>query len=100
MKAKFVIISLLLVNSHAVCAEDSGYVSITEIKSWNTKNDIYLSVGHNCGGSDIGRYHLSKDDDQQYSLLLSAFASAMVVNVNYSCGSNGYPMINGVRARK
>lgn len=100
MKAKCALALTFLISSGAVNAENSGYASITEIKSWDTKHDIYLSVSHNCGGPGTTHYHLPKDDNQKYALLLSSFVTGMVVNLAYTCQADGYPLITGVRARK
>ena len=99
MKIIFIFLALLL-SSGSSFAVDTGYVDITEIKSWTTKNDIYLTLSHECGGTDVNRYHLSKDDNQQYSLLLSAFTAGIAVSLSYLCQPDGYPSISGVRARK
>lgn len=100
MKVKFFAAAILLLVSGVTNAINSNYANITEIKSWDTKNDIYLSIGHDCGGTDVSRYNLAKEDNQKYALLLSAFISGMYVNLAYNCGTDGYPIIVGVRARK
>lgn len=101
MKAKTVLASVLLMFAGSSAnAINSGYAGITEIKSWEAKNDIYLDVSHGCGAVDTKRYELPKTDNQLYALLLSAFAMSMVVNLAYNCNENGFPIIVGVRARK
>ena len=90
---------LLLLLPSVAFSLDSDYATITEVKSWDTKNDIYLSIGHACGGIDTKRYHLGKDKSERFSVLLTAFTAGLQVNVNYTC-TGDYPEIHGVRTRK
>jgi len=80
---------------------NTGYVNITEIKSWRTKIDVILTETHNCTGADTTRYHLLKNSNTRhdYALLLSAFTADMRVNLQFQC-IEGYPKIRGVRVRK
>ena len=81
---------------------DTSYVEIKELKSWQNKYDIYLTKDHECGesASDRSRYELDSARENDFALLILAFAGNMKVNLRYSCGSTGYPRIAGVRVRK
>lgn len=96
MKCIYFALTLLLVNPMVVLAEDSGYVEIIEIKTWQSKNDVYIAKNHNCSGKDKRRYHLKKEREQSLALLLTGFAAKMKANLNYKCESDGYPSISGV----
>lgn len=80
-------------------ADDTGYVSITQISSWSSANLIYLTVPHGCGGTNTTQYSLARDDNQKLALLMSAFLSGLQVNLNYYCNGE-YPTIVGVRVKK
>lgn len=100
-KVSAIFILFLFILPSSSMAVDSGYVDIVEMKSWTTMNNmVYLTVAHQCGGPNSFQYELSKDENQQYTLLLSSFIAGLKVNLNYTCNANGYPAISGVRAKK
>ena len=94
------LMSMFIFSSNVAIADDSGYSRVSEMKSWTSSNNIYLETStHSCGGSDTHRFNLDKEDGQKFGLLVTAMASGMVANLNYTCGTDGYPVVNGVRVR-
>ena len=101
MKKVLLFISLLFVPSLALANKfNTGYAEITEMKVWNTYIDVY-SVNNKCGKpTTVKRYKLTKEQGQMYSMLLSAMATQMKVNLNYSCDEKSDANILGVRAKR
>jgi hypothetical protein len=79
--------------------ESTSYGSITDMKAWSTKIDVYLDIDHTCGGTDSKRYHLKKEYTQRYAMLLTGFSAGMKTSLYYDC-LDEYPNIIGVRLRK
>ena len=103
MKILIPVILLSLITSHysnASTLTNDSFSEITQLNSWTTANDIYLKEEHHCSGSQKTLYKLPKTDNQQYSLLLSAFSAGFNVKLSYVCASNDYPEITAVRVRK
>jgi hypothetical protein len=82
----------------AARAENTPYQSITELKAWNSKVDVYHTVPHGCGGPDARRYHLAVDKNNHVRFLLAALLSGRTVSLAYTCNGD-YPDIGGVRFR-
>jgi len=94
------------VQAEIVCPDNpsfcnTGYVNITEIKSWGDRIDVLLTEAHNCTGPDTKRYSLFTNSNRRYdyALLLSAFNADRLVNLKFHC-VEGYPEITGIRVRK
>ena len=93
---------LLVVASFYVNAiNTTGYVAISEIKSWSAHIDVYLSDSqeHQCNGGHKTRFLTDSTEANHVSFLLSAFMAGKGVRLSYSCNENGYPQITGVRVR-
>jgi hypothetical protein len=96
---KKLVVVLFTLYTSLLAGSNSGYVKVEEIRSWEHKNDIFMAVEHTCSGSDSKRYVLEKGATERYALLMTAFASDMIVNLYYEC-VNEYPNIMGVKMRK
>lgn len=90
---------LLLLAGGAAQADDTVYARVTEVKAWAAKIDVYLEAVHTCGGADTHRFNMDKSDNQRYALVLTAMSGGMLASLNYTCGTDGYPAVGGVRVR-
>ena len=94
MKKLFLFTCLLLTASISVKAEDTIYTAIREIKTFPGSAKIYLNgAKHTCGEPQDDRYDLTIPNQEYFSLLLTAYASNWLVNIYYSCASDGYPTV-------
>ncbi len=86
---------------------NTGYRTITEIKTWPTYIDIYLDEESQCTSWKHRKvYLLLKSDDlanydEYYTILTAAMMSGSKVKLQYICDSNkgGKTVITGVRVR-
>lgn len=78
---------------------NTNYVGVKEVKVWKTYIDVYSESVHQCEHGDTTRYVLSKEEKEMFSIALSAMVSGMKANINYFCGSDGKPQIDGIRVK-
>ncbi len=87
--------------------KNTGYRTITEIKTWPTYTDILLDIESQCTSWKHRRVYLLlksdelKNHDEYYTILTAAMMSGGKVNIQYICDSNngGKTVITGVRVR-
>ena len=79
-----------------------GYTTIKELKAWDRTVDVYFNDGqqHECTDSTHKtRFVVDAEKDQQIGFLLTALTAERPVQLAYTCNSDGYPRIIGVRLR-
>ncbi len=95
-----VLICLILLSTSAFAGpNNTGYLKIIEIKVWPTYIDIYSENLNVCSYADKRRMVLKKDEKEMFSLAMTAMASGMKANINYSCRADGLPNIEGIRVK-
>ena len=101
---KRVLVGLLfLALTLRVYAENSiGYVTIKEVKAWDSKIDVYMTDNqeHQCSETiHKTRFLADAAKAHHVSFLLTAFTAAKAVRLEYRCQSDGTPLITGIRMK-
>jgi len=94
------LITLTSLQLQAASINSQGYVTIKQIKSFNSYYDIHLESDqpHKCPNTGyLSRFRLKVADSHHITLLLAAFSARHRVNLNYICDDAGHPLITGVR---
>lgn len=93
-----ILLSLLTIT---IYAEDSSYEKLREVKAWSSKIDLYYENNqeHQCSGGLKTRYLIKPDKSNHISLVYTAYAAGHLVSLSYTCGSDGYPWVEGVRVK-
>ncbi|MDV5168331.1 hypothetical protein [Photobacterium rosenbergii] len=99
---KYAYLAALMFTTSVSAINTEGYVTIKEVKSWDTTIDVYLSDGqdHKCSDTNYKtRFVADSVKSHHVSFLLTAFSAGKSVSLAYNCDENGYPKIAGIRMR-
>lgn len=85
----------------AAVAENTIYLPLSELKAFDTHIDVHFINGeeHLCPGDLKTRFLVKPEQKVHIAFLLSALMSGKLVSLAYTCGTDGYPWINGVRTK-
>lgn len=98
---KILLLATLTCSGLASALDTVGYVKVAEIKAWTGRIDVLLEDNqqHQCPGDLKTRFIMDVAEPHKISFLLAAFSAGRPVSLSYSCDSEGYPAIQGIRVR-
>ena len=87
------------ISSSAYDFNTTNFVKIPDLKSWSTHIDIYFEdkQEHQCNGGLKTRFLADPENKNQVSFLLAAFMAGKTVSLAYTCGTDNYPWVDGIR---